>query len=135
VKLSVCGLERWPAAFIAVITSVYRPGLSRLEAEIRRWKESLLMPARALKWSVPRVIGPAGGLSPVLPGLGDAPASDLTAAHSLGEGEGDARGLVQRQGEGGAYRGLACVSDTAASGVATRVGPSTIAKHSYLPSA
>jgi hypothetical protein len=45
VKLSDCELECCPVALVAVITSVKRPSLSVLEAEIRPAKETLFVPA------------------------------------------------------------------------------------------
>jgi len=45
VKVSALGRERRPAAFVAVTTSVYRPGLSALLRENRPWKETRFVPA------------------------------------------------------------------------------------------
>jgi hypothetical protein len=53
VKRSVRGSDRWPAAFVAVITSAYRPGLSFLERETRPSNTTVLLPLWPAKDSVP----------------------------------------------------------------------------------
>jgi hypothetical protein len=55
VNLSETGAERAPAEFVAVMISVQRPSGSLLEAEIRPWKRTKLVPAWPAKESVPVV--------------------------------------------------------------------------------
>jgi hypothetical protein len=49
VKASCLGAERCPALSVAVMVTVYLPGGSLFEREMRPWKETLSVPAFPMK--------------------------------------------------------------------------------------
>src|SRR6266567_3603866 len=48
-------IARWPAALVAVMTRVYRPGLSLFRFDSRPWKRTLWLLGSTVNDSTPRV--------------------------------------------------------------------------------